>query len=158
MIRAYIQLKISTFHVAPPARSWRFTRSLEGTQTRQLTQTDQRDIPYHVVSYSAIKSLVKKEEGQGYWDAIYFPKKPLHGMSFHGNVCWWEVANQFLVLISLCVQLWLHLVNCLYLNPWDLILSPFWFFPSSRDWTSSCAVLSCLLGLSYSILSGASKK
>ena len=49
----------------PPLASsivdWRWARSWEGTQLRQLTQTDQRDIPYNMTC-SKIKSRLKKEE------------------------------------------------------------------------------------------------
>jgi len=38
------------------------TRSCEGTQLGQLTSADQRDIPYHMVSCSAIKA--GEEEGR----------------------------------------------------------------------------------------------
>jgi len=37
-------------------------RGWEGTQPGQLTPTDQRDIPYHITSRSAIKAGGKKEE------------------------------------------------------------------------------------------------
>ena len=35
---------------------WGCTRSWEGTQLGQLTPTDQRDIPYHITSFSAYKA------------------------------------------------------------------------------------------------------
>lgn len=45
----------SASRVALPVRSWRCTRSWEGTQLRQLAQSGQRDIPYHMMPCSAIK-------------------------------------------------------------------------------------------------------
>ena len=42
--------------LTPPASSWGCTRSWEGTQLGQLTPTDQRDIPYHMTSWSAYKA------------------------------------------------------------------------------------------------------
>jgi len=43
--------------LTPPCHcvGWRCTRSWEGTQSGQPTPTDQRDVPYHVTSCSAIK-------------------------------------------------------------------------------------------------------
>lgn len=41
------------------------TRSLEGTQPRQVTQTDKGNIAYHTISCSAINVGVKEEEGGG---------------------------------------------------------------------------------------------
>ena len=43
-------------HTTTPASSWGCTRSWEGTQPGQLTPTDRRDIPYHMMSRSAYKA------------------------------------------------------------------------------------------------------
>ena len=42
--------------LTPPHQQagWGCTRSWEGVQLRQLTPTDQRDIPYHMMSCSAV--------------------------------------------------------------------------------------------------------
>lgn len=66
----------------------------------------------------------------------------------------WEVVNEFFVLLSLCVWLFLYLLNCLYWNPFSLLL--FWFIsllPSSccGEWGSSWMVPHCQLGLSHDI-------
>lgn len=49
----------STSHAAWPVRrlDW------EGTQPGQLIQPDQRDVPCHMISFSAIKARTKKGEG-----------------------------------------------------------------------------------------------
>jgi len=43
--------------------------------------------------------------------------------------CQREVVKEFLVLLCLCAQLLLYLLNCLYLNPQVLSLLPLWFSP-----------------------------
>lgn len=42
---------------------WGFTVSWEGTWPGQLTRADQRDTPYGMASYLAIKAEGKREEG-----------------------------------------------------------------------------------------------
>jgi len=44
-----------------------WTRSWEGTQLRQLTPTDQRDIPYHMITCSAIKAGGNMDRMEGLW-------------------------------------------------------------------------------------------
>jgi len=44
---------------------WGWARDWEGTETEQLTPTDQRDIPYRMMSRSAIKAKRKEEEARG---------------------------------------------------------------------------------------------
>jgi len=41
---------------------WGYTRNWEGTQLRQLTPNDQRDIPYHMVLCSAYKAGVRRRK------------------------------------------------------------------------------------------------
>ena len=63
---------------APHQRGgWGCTRSWEGTQPRQLTPTDPRDVPDHMMSSSADKSGGRRRKGwgEGIWsDGICLPK------------------------------------------------------------------------------------
>ena len=52
------------FSTPPHQRvGWGCTRSWEGTQLGQLTPTDQRDIPYHMTSWSAYKAGGRRRKG-----------------------------------------------------------------------------------------------
>jgi len=46
---------LSDSHAVWPVRSWRCTRSWKGTEQGQLTQTHQRDIPYHTAPFWTVK-------------------------------------------------------------------------------------------------------
>lgn len=53
-----------------------------GAQPGQLTQTGQRDVPYHMATCSAIKAVVKEQEGgDNGSDGVCLPKKSLHVLS-----------------------------------------------------------------------------
>jgi len=52
----HITKGISVSHAAPPVSRLGRTRSWKGTQPGLLTPADQRDIPYHMTSCSAIKA------------------------------------------------------------------------------------------------------
>lgn len=100
---------------ALPARSWGGTGAWERTARGQLVQTDQRNAPQLMVPCSAMKAGVKKEEwGCLEWWCMFSLKaitrdelcSPASGWM---SACWWEAANQFLILIYLWVQLLLYL-------------------------------------------------
>jgi len=50
--------------LTPPCQwiGWGYTRSWDGTQLGQLTQTGQRNIPYHMTSCSGVTSWSKEEQ------------------------------------------------------------------------------------------------
>lgn len=87
-----------------------------------------------------------KEVGDIWNDGICLPKEAIHTVSppfleaaellpAHGLV-----ANEFLLLLCMCIHLLLYIENCLYLNLWVLTLLFFWFSPSShlRRVSESC--------------------
>ena len=97
---------------------WGCPRSWEGTQLGQLTPTDQRDIPYHMTSCSAIK-VTRKERGEDVQSyGAHFPKwrlymtKPCFPTSCCTSACQWDVLSQLLILLHLHTQLLFYLLNC----------------------------------------------
>jgi len=55
-------------------QGWGCTTSWEGTWPGQLTPADQRDIPYHMMLCSVIKTVGKKEEGAKFRVTVFvFP-------------------------------------------------------------------------------------
>lgn len=63
------------FLAAAPASKLKLERSWEETQPRKLTPADQRNIPDHTASCSAIKTLGKeKESGDPRTDGVYLHK------------------------------------------------------------------------------------
>ena len=112
--------------LAPPCQrdGWECTRSWEGTQTGQVTQTDQRDIPYHMMSCSVYKELGGRGGGAAAFGVMVFVFPSNHyvwqspaflGMAEHLPAHGKWGMNSF-ALLSLCVQLLLYLLNCLYVN------------------------------------------
>lgn len=96
------------------------------TQPGQLAQAGQRDIPYHTAPCSAIKLGGKERKGEEREafrvKAFVFPRN---------HYTWWALLswkwpadgeqwmNEWFALLCLHMQLFLHLVNHLYLNPRD---------------------------------------
>ena len=128
--------------LTPPHQrlGWGYTRSWEATQLGQRTPTDQRDIPYHMTSCSAYRAGGRRRKGGDIWsDGICLPKSPLRVTEpcFPGDgwapACRWEVVNEFLVLLCLRAQLFLYLLNCLYLSPRVFSLLLFRFSPPSQQ-------------------------
>ena len=80
------------------ARSWK-------EHSRTANPTDQRNIPQHMRSCSAIETGVWKEKWGRSSDCIFLPKKLLlyNDPCFPGGVwtsaCWWETVNEFLDLL-----------------------------------------------------------
>lgn len=111
---------------------WGCTNSWEGTQRRQLIQTYQRDIPYHMPSRLAIKNTGKK----GGWFRVtvfVFPRN---------HYMWWSPA--FLEMAKHLPANGKELINSLfcfacigrfwfpyYLNPQVFALLPSLFSPPS---------------------------
>lgn len=57
-------------------------RGCQAAGRGQLTQTEERDVPYHTASWTAIKARGMKEEGMDFQrDGVCLPKKLLHVMS-----------------------------------------------------------------------------
>lgn len=57
---------------------------------------------------------------------------------------------QTIIIVTIIIIIIFLLLNCSCLNAWVSLLLPFQFSPSSqwgREWASSCALLSCQLGL-----------
>lgn len=125
---------------------WGWVRSCEGTQPGQLISNDWRDIPLHLASCYSVKSWGKKKERRTFGlRAFVFPTNCYE---------WWIlffleiekdlqlVVDEFLILLCLCAQLFLYLLNCLYLDTSFLALLPFWFSAHSTrlggagDWGS----------------------
>lgn len=123
----------------------------EGTPPGQLAYNNWRDIPYHVVSRSAIKAGVKEEEGEGCseWqhllsqetvrcDERCFPAngnqwmKPLFCFACTHNFCF--IHRTAFVSTSK--------LSCFYLS--DSLPCPSW-----GEWVRCCVVLISHLGLSY---------
>lgn len=82
------------------------------TQPGQLAQACQRDILYHTALCSAIKLGEKREKGgrEAFtWWALLSWKWPAGGEQW---------MNEWFALLCLHMQLFLHLLNHLYLNLW----------------------------------------
>ena len=123
-----------------------------GHKPGQLSPTDQWDVPYHTTSCSADKVGGRRRKRRDVWsDGDCLPKSPWWSPAFlavpeHLPASGKEWMNS---LLCLCVQLLLYLLNRLYLSPRVFSLSHSWIYPhlTSREWVSSCLVLSCQLGL-----------
>lgn len=129
---------------------WRvFTRIEENTQPGQLTPVDWRGVPCYTTSCLARKaSVILSQDNQN--DVVCLPKKLItcNGTCV-GSVwtctCWWEVGDECL-LLCMCTQLLLYLLNCLYLNPKVVSLLPFWLTPTVGERVRGCVTFSCLPG------------
>lgn len=98
-------------------------KELGGTQLRQLTQTDQRGVPYIMLQTTKLGGEYVQS------DSIFLPKSPLDVMESCSPLdetpaFQWEAVNEFLVLLSL--------LNCLYFNPPAVSNLLFQFSPSSH--------------------------
>jgi len=77
---AYTESRLFLLLTSPHQRvGWGCTRNWEATQLGQLTPTDQRDVPYHMMSCSAYKApALYEEEGRGgvhnWSDDVCLPK------------------------------------------------------------------------------------
>ena len=80
---------------------WKCTKRWEGTQPGQLATADQRDIPYHTASYSAIKAGGKRRKGGDIQSDSQCLSSPLSVMS-----CAFLKAE--MLLLCFCAQLLLH--------------------------------------------------
>ena len=111
--------------LTPPHQQigWGCTRSWEGTQLGQLTPTDPRDIPDHMMSCLAYKAGGRRRKGGTFRITAIVSQVTvtrdgaLLSWRCLKPACRWEVVNEFLVLLCLRVWLLLYLLNCLYLNP-----------------------------------------
>ena len=135
---------------------WGYTISWEATQPGQLTPTDQRDIPCHMMSCSACKAERRKRKwGTFEVNAFVFPSN---------HYMWWSPA--FLVMaeqLSADGKQWINSLFCFacmcgfalaiklslsqplsFLIFTLLILSP---IPLWGEWASGYVVLSCWVGL-----------
>lgn len=118
----------------------RFKRIWNGIKPGQLALADQKDIPYCMMSCSAIKAKggKKVQDVQNY--GVCLPKWPLcvREPCFPGNgwtsACLLEAVHEFLIAICSDTQLLLYVLNCLYLNPHVFSLLPFQFFPQTHVW------------------------
>ena len=130
-------LKSRIFCLLMPSQQevWRGTRSWEGTQLGQLTPTDQRDIPYHMTSCSAIKAGGKKEEGRMFGVmAFLFQVTVTHDgallswkwlntclpMGSSGCIPYFACLSTQLLLYRLCI----HIVSITYFLIADFLLIP----------------------------------
>ena len=118
------------------------TRNWEGTESGQLTRTDQKYIPYHLISCWKIKlRKFGQEEGplikisQGISQQVLSNYTVLHLFCiFFCHYYYYYYYISFSVLL-----------NSLYVNSCVL---PFHLFPVSLgiEWIDDCVILSCLLG------------
>ena len=122
------------FFLTPPHQrvGWGCTRSWEGTQLGQLTPTDQKDVPYHMMSHSAIKTGGRTKKGGMFRVMALRMMKPCFPGDGQMPACQWEVVTELLILLCLHVQLLLCLLNCLYLIPQVFSLLPSQFLPPSH--------------------------
>ena len=131
LLLSNVYTKSRIFQLLMPSQQegWRGTRRWEGTQPGQLTQTGQRNIPYHVMSCPVYK---------------------LRGVGLVGDCCsgtnrasvseWWAIAlcitcfvysnSFFIIFIIISIFFLSVLLNCLYLNPQVLLF--FQFSPPSH--------------------------
>lgn len=116
-------------------------------QARELTQTDQREVPYSVVPCSAYKLrekmlrvMVFVFQESGICDEICFPG------SGRTSACLWDAADEFLLFF--CLHMRLFIWQTVYLCPQVLTPSHSQFFSLTLPggWLSSCRVLKCLPG------------
>lgn len=86
-------------------------------QSGQLTPTDQRDIPHHLILCSAVITGGKMEKGKdihGYSTCL--PKqsldllRPSFPESRWRSACWWRVVNQFFILLHFHARFLLSLL------------------------------------------------
>ena len=82
-----------TIMLSPTWEGWRGTGNWEGTQPGQLTQTSQRDIPYHMMSCWVYK--LGEEEGSG------------------GHLALWRLSSQVTVTRDGALLSWGWLNTCL---------------------------------------------
>ena len=110
---------------------WGCTRSWEGTQLGQLTQLTKWIL--HNIQHHAQHTKQGEEEGRGGTFRVMalvfrcYMMEPCFPGEGWTPACWWEVVNEFLILLCLHVQLLLYLLNCLFLKSWVFSLLPFWF-------------------------------
>lgn len=103
--------------------AWGCRKSWKGAQRGQLTSADHRDVPYHTAPCSACEGAGKKEEGHVCNYSLRIPKQPLHMVKLSLTENGWisafpqEAESEPLILLSLCIQLLLYPMNCLYLIP-----------------------------------------
>lgn len=127
-------------HSTPPM-GWECAGSWDGTQPGQLTQTDQRDIPYNVELCLAIRVGEKEAQGKRYGVmAFIFPSircgEPCFPKHSRTSAWEWELENEFHVL--------LYIANCLsqpmsFLTFTLHILFPIPIFTcDERDWLRDC--------------------
>lgn len=106
-----------------------WARDWEGAQ---LSQTDQRDIPYHIRSRSAMKG-----------GRASFFQSCLCPQASWTPVCCYEVVSDYLCIIWNLFGLFFHLLSCLYTNPWVfitfalLILFSIPLWRSETDWVQA---------------------
>lgn len=114
-------------HSASQQVGWRCARSLEETQTGQMTQIDQKD---HAGQWNS-----RKEEGREYicGHGICFPMYPLgmlrlyfHEVVKHLPTDGKQGMNSFFALMACTILL--HLLIHLYLRPW--VFMPSFYFLS----------------------------
>lgn len=133
-----------SFSSCPFTRVWEHTRSWKETQLRQLTQ---RSIPDRTTSFPVYKL---EESGCGL--------RTVRVMS----ITWFAHSVTIInIIVSVIIKPSFYiLLNCLYLNPSDLLF-PLQFTPISHQGggtcTSFCVVLSCQVGLNHNTVFWISK-
>lgn len=119
LIGAHTETRICLLFILPCQWSgWELARNLEGTQTRQLTQTNQRDIAY-TIRCSSIKD--GKREWQRRMFGVMVFVFPNNHHTWWGLLSWkwlniWLPmgSNKWIPCFALHANC---LVSCLYLSP-----------------------------------------
>ena len=99
----------SVSHPTPPASRLGVHRSWDGTQTGQLTPTDQRDIPYHMTLCSAYKARGKRRKGvRSEWWRLSSQAAIMHDealLSWKGlNICLPMESSAWILYFALLVR------------------------------------------------------
>ena len=111
----------SASQAAPPAAGLGCTRSWEGTQPGQLTLTDQRDIPHHTTSCSAIKTGGRRRKGRMF-GVMAFPYQVI--VMCDKALLSWRWLNIFLLMgSSVSILCFAVLVRTDFALPAKLLLS-----------------------------------
>lgn len=146
-LRSACTVSAPCFPIPPPASRWQCARSWEGTQQEQLTQNDQKDIPCHEMSWSAVKC-----KGRGFWGKQPLLKNWL-GLGLHlgGGKCLYITCFLFVFFFLLSLSFAYKTIS----TPESSCFCSTYSLPCPKwegkgKWTSICVVLSCLPWLTNS--------
>lgn len=145
----------SASHPSPPVNSLRVHKGMGGNTGRKLTPIYPKDIPYHMELFLAFRAAWRRKRRMLCLDWWHLP--PQVTVTHDGALLcrvWLNnsplIRSSFIVLLWLCAQLLLCIINCLYLNSWVFSLLLFQFSPPSccrvGKRARSCVGLNCRWG------------